>query len=90
MNWIPRTFRRKFQDDLSVEIRLHIEERAEQLMSKGMSPMEAERQARLAFGNRSLFEQRSREVWQWPTLESIWADVRFALRQLSAVLPDSR
>ena len=21
-------------------------------------------------------------MWQWPTLESIWADVRFALRQL--------
>src|SRR5208282_4396548 len=27
-------------------------------------------------------EERSREVWQWPTLESICADVRLALRQL--------
>jgi len=27
-------------------------------------------------------EQRSREAWQWRTLESIAADVRFALRQL--------
>jgi predicted permease len=83
MNWMPSIFRRrKLQDDLSEEIRLHIEERSEQLMGEGMAPKEAERQARIAFGNRTLVEERSREVWQWPTLESIWADVRFALRQL--------
>ncbi|MGO9335916.1 MAG: ADOP family duplicated permease, partial [Terracidiphilus sp.] len=58
------------------------EERAEQLVGEGMGPKEAVRQARLAFGNRTLLEERSREVWQWPTLESIWADLRFALRQL--------
>ncbi|MGO9432738.1 MAG: ADOP family duplicated permease [Terracidiphilus sp.] len=83
MDWIPSIFRRgKLYDDLSEEIRLHIEERAEQLVGEGMGPKEAVRQARLAFGNRTLLEERSREVWQWPTLESIWADMRFALRQL--------
>ena len=74
--------RRKLLGDLSEEIRLHIEERAEQLMSEGMSPTEAARQARLAFGNQTLLEERSREVWQWPALETLWADLRFALRQL--------
>jgi predicted permease len=82
MNWTPMTFRRKLHDDLSEEIRLHIEERAEHLISEGMAPQEAERQARIAFGNRTVIEERSREVWQWPTLESIWADVRIAGRQL--------
>ncbi len=83
MNWIPDIFRRrKLYDDLSEEIRLHIEERTEQLMADGMSRHEAEQAARRAFGNRTLLEERSREVWQWPRLESIWADVRFALRQL--------
>src|ERR1022692_796304 len=83
MNWMPTIFRRrKLFDDLSEEMRLHIEERAEQLKGEGMSPKEAERQARIAFGNLALAEERSREVWQWPTLESIWADVRYALRQL--------
>jgi predicted permease len=83
MNWIPNIFRRrKLYDDLSEEIRLHIEERAEQLTSAGMSPAEAQREARLAFGNKTVLEERSREVWQWATLESIWADVRFAMRQL--------
>ena len=83
MNWIPNILRRgKPYDDLSEEIRLHIEERAEQLMGEGMSAEEAQRKARVAFGNRTVLEERSREVWQWPTLESIWADARFALRQL--------
>jgi hypothetical protein len=35
-----------------------------------------------AFGNRTLIEERSREVWGWPWIESLWADVRYALRQL--------
>ena len=83
MDWIPQIFRRrKIYNDLSEEIRLHIEERTEQLVREGMSPKQAEREARLAFGNRMLLEERSREVWQWPTLESIAADVRLALRQL--------
>jgi predicted permease len=83
MDWFPKFFRRrKLYDDLSEEIRLHMEERAEQLRSEGMGPEEAEREARRAFGNRTLLEERSREVWQWPELESIWTDVRFAWRQL--------
>ncbi len=83
MNWIPTIFRRgKLYDDLSEEISLHIEERVEQLLSAGMSREEAEREARIAFGNLALVQERSREVWQWPTLESLGADARLAFRQL--------
>src|SRR5277367_736074 len=83
MDWIPQIFRRrKIYSDLSEEIRLHIEERSEQLVREGMSPKQAAQRARLAFGDRRLLEERGREVWQWPTLESIVADVRFSLRQL--------
>ena len=43
MNWIPTSFRRrKLYDDLSEEMRLHIEERVEHLMGEGLSPEEAE------------------------------------------------
>jgi macrolide transport system ATP-binding/permease protein len=83
MNWIPNIFRRrKLYNDLSHEIRLHIEERTEQLISEGVSSKEAEQQARVASRNRTQFEEHSREVWPWPTLESIAADVQFAMRQL--------
>src|SRR5471030_3504487 len=83
MSMISSIFGRgRLYDDLNEEMRLHIEERTEQLMLEGMSQQEAERQARVAFGNPTLMEERSRVVWQWPTLESIVADVRVSLRQL--------
>jgi predicted permease len=83
MSWISNIFRRRtLYNDLAEEMRLHLEERTEQLMREGMSRRQAEQAARRAFGNRTVLEERSREVWQWPTLESIWADVRYALRQL--------
>jgi predicted permease len=83
MDWIPNFLRRrKPYDDLSEEMQLHLEERAEHLMAEGMSPQEAQQAARRAFGNRTLLEERSRLEWQWPTLESIWADVRIAVRNL--------
>ena len=83
VDWIPIMFRRRaVYDDLSEEIQLHIEERTEQLMRQGMGPEEAAREARRIFGNRTLMEERSRVVWQWPVLESIWGDLRFALRQM--------
>jgi hypothetical protein len=60
MNWIPNVLRRrKLYDDLSEEIRLHLEERAEQLKGEGMSPKEAEQAARRAFGNRTLVEEHT-------------------------------
>ena len=74
--------RRRRYDDLSVSIQEHIEERAEELIAEGMSPALARQTARREFGNVALLQERSREVWQWPTLESIGADVRFAWRQL--------
>jgi predicted permease len=83
MSFLSQLFsRRRHYDDLSVSIREHIAERAEELMEEGMPQAEAEQTACREFGNLGLIEQRSREVWQWPTLESILADLRFALRQL--------
>jgi predicted permease len=83
MRWLRQFFSRgRRYDDLAVSIREHLEEKIEELMDEGMSREDAERAARREFGNVALVEERSREVWQWPTIESIWADVRFALRQL--------
>jgi predicted permease len=76
--------RRKLYNDLNEELRQHIEERTEQLMrQENMPRKEAEQAAKKAFGNATLLEEQSREVWQWPTLESIWADAKYALRQLA-------
>jgi len=83
MEWLERLFsRRRRYEDISVSIHEHFEEKIDELVEAGMSREEAMRVARREFGNVTLIEQRSREAWQWPTTESIWADVKFALRQL--------
>ena len=46
MNWIPNIFRRhRLFDDLSEEMRLHIDEHAARLIEDGLSPQEAQRRA---------------------------------------------
>jgi len=74
--------RRRMTDDLSEEMQQHLEEKIEALVAGGMTREEAVHAAHRAFGNATLLEQRSREVWMWPWIESLWADVKFALRQL--------
>jgi putative ABC transport system permease protein len=60
----------------------HIDERVAELVSGGMARRDAEFRARREFGNMTRIEEQSREVWQWPTVESVWADVKFAVRQM--------
>lgn len=83
MGWLQQLFsRRRRYDELAETIQEHLEEKIADLMDRGMTREEADRSARREFGNVTRIEERSREVWQWPTLESISADIRFALRQL--------
>ncbi|HZC97525.1 MAG TPA: ABC transporter permease, partial [Bradyrhizobium sp.] len=83
MHWLKQLVsRRRRYDDLAMSIQEHLDERAEELMEDGLSREEAAQKARREFGNVTVISERSREAWQWPTLESIWADVRFALHQL--------
>jgi len=83
MRWILQLFsRRRRYDDLSVSIQEHLQEKTEELMETGLSPEEAMQRARRDFGNITLIEEQSREAWQWPAVESVWADMRYGLRQL--------
>jgi hypothetical protein len=83
MNWITQLFRRKrLCDDLSEEIREHLEEKVEALVDAGMSREEAWAAARREFGDVTQVEEYSRELWQWPGIETILLDVRYALRML--------
>ena len=83
MNSITRLFgRRQRYEDLSVSIQEHIAERTEEFIADGMPRVQAEASARREFGNVGLIEQKSREAWQWPALESILADLKFVLRRL--------
>ena len=81
MNWLKQLFiRRRRYNDLSVSIQEHLEEKIDELMEDGMSREEATRTARREFGNVTLIEEHSREVWQWHWIENLLRDVRYALR----------
>jgi predicted permease len=84
MSWLERIFRRRhLYDELGEELREHIEEKTEQLMRlENLSRAEARQAALRAFGNPTLVQTRSREVWQWPGIESLLANLRFAVRRL--------
>jgi predicted permease len=82
-HWIRGLFsRRRRYEDISLSIREHLEERIDELTAKGMNRRTAEQTAHREFGNIALMEERSREVWQSRLMESLWADARYALRQV--------
>jgi hypothetical protein len=58
MKWLKRLFlRRRLYDDLSEEIREHLEEKIEELVASGMPRKEAAAAARREFGNTILIEE---------------------------------
>jgi len=83
MNWFKQLFSRpRLYNDLSEEIQVHLEEKIEELVASGMPRKEAAAVARREFGNLTLVQEDSRAVWQWPTVESFFADIRYAVRSL--------
>src|SRR5580698_10248070 len=75
-------FKNRRYDDIAVSIREHIDERIDELMDEGHPQAEAERMARREFGNTTLLEERSREVWQWRRLESLLVHLKHIGRRL--------
>jgi predicted permease len=83
MGWLQQLLsRRRRYHELSASIREHLDEKIADLMDRGMTREQAERKARREFGNVTRVEERSREVWQWPTLEGSLRDIRYGIRRL--------
>jgi putative ABC transport system permease protein len=83
MNWLKQIFsRRRLYNDLSDEIREHLEEKIEELVASGMPKKEATYAARREFGNVMLAEEDSRGVWRWRRVETLVTDIWFGLRIL--------
>src|SRR2546430_13340067 len=81
--WLKQLFsRRRLYGELSEEIREHLEKKIEELVARGMSRKEATYAARREFGNVTLTEEDSRDVWRWPSVEEFLADIRYGLRAL--------
>lgn len=77
-------FRRpKPVDDLAEEIRSHLAMEEQENRESGMAPEEAHFAALRRFGNVTLAQERSREMWVWNSVETLWQDLRYALRMLA-------
>jgi hypothetical protein len=74
--------RSKVEREIDAELRSHIEMRIEDNIAGGMSPERARRDALLRFGNPALMKERVAGADTALNLDSVWADVRYAFRQM--------
>ncbi|HVT16418.1 MAG TPA: ABC transporter permease [Thermoanaerobaculia bacterium] len=74
--------RRQLDERLDEEIRFHLEMQARENQARGMSPEEARRTARHAFGQVEALKEAYRERRGVPALETLARDLRYAVRML--------
>ena len=72
--------RRGLAGDLNAEIDAHLEFEIEENISRGMPPDEASAAARRHVGNLTLIQERARDAWKFPLLETVAQDLRYGLR----------
>lgn len=76
-------FRRAHIDrEMEEELRLHIENRADDLEKLGFSHSDAVRQARIEFGGPERFKEEIRDELGGRWLETLWTDLRYSIRML--------
>jgi predicted permease len=76
--------RSALEHDIDEELQFHLEQEAAKLEAKGLSPAEAMRQARLAFGGVERIKDDTRDVSGVSWLETLLQDLRYAMRGLRA------
>jgi predicted permease len=74
--------RSRINAEMEEELRSHIQLRADDLERSGLARAEAERRARVEFGGQLRVKQECQEAAGGTLLESLWMDLRFALRML--------
>jgi predicted permease len=74
--------RRQLDDELSNEMSAHLELSTADYVDRGMSLADARRAARLRFGGTLQTAEAYRDRQGFPLLESLWQDMRYAVRTL--------
>jgi predicted permease len=74
--------RSRLDREIDAEIQSHIEMRIEDNLAQGMSPEGARRDALLHFGNPTAIKERTTAADSALGLDAVWAEVRYAFRQL--------
>src|SRR5262249_20067117 len=74
--------KRRLERELEEEIRSHLEMQIEDNLRQGMSPEDARRVARLRFGGVEQVKEAYRDKSRLGWIESLWQDLRYAIRTL--------
>jgi predicted permease len=74
--------RDQFDSDLEEEMRFHLEMKAQENAEAGMRPEEARYAAQRQFGNQTLLQEVSRDMWGVRSIETLFQDLRFGMRML--------
>src|SRR5262245_48878815 len=74
--------RDRFDRELEEEMRFHLEMKAQENAEAGMGPMEAQYAAQRQFGNQTLLQEVSRDMWSFRSLETLFQDLRYGARML--------
>src|SRR5215813_11192336 len=83
MNWRQLLWRGKQSEErLEKELRFHLDQHADDLISRGYEPDEARRLARLTFGGSEQVKEGCRDVRRTRWLEDLVRDFRYAVRAL--------
>jgi predicted permease len=74
--------RDRLDDELRDEVRLHMDLRRQALIDGGMDPRQAEVEARRMFGNTMAIREETRDMWGFPSLDTLTQDIRYGARLL--------
>ncbi|MDQ2839708.1 MAG: ABC transporter permease [Acidobacteriota bacterium] len=80
LRWLTRS--RNREDQLTAELRFHLEEEAEELEEAGVSEEDARWAARRELGNLGAVREQTRAIWTWTLLEQLVQDLRYAARTI--------
>jgi predicted permease len=74
--------RRRLERDLDEELAFHLAMREADYQHAGQTPADAHFAARRRFGNIAYLKEQCRDMWTFHPLETVWQDVRYAVRTL--------
>lgn len=80
--WVPYLGRRRAEEGLRKELKLHLALERERQREGGLLEDDALRAAQRTLGNLVLIRERARDVWGWSWLDDLGRDMRHALRGL--------
>src|SRR5262245_60067523 len=74
--------RDQFDRELEEEMRFHLEMKTQENAETGMEPDEARYAAQRQFGNQTLLQEASRDMWVVRSIETLFQDLRYGARML--------